>query len=216
MTLRRMLRPALVRVAVLSAGAALASCTGVDSDANRFEDMAQHVANIRLDGAPAGSGDASLFRPAIRSKPQPLTVQIMDPHDLWDARDGGLRGAVGQVGERVVEAASPAVAQVAMQRAVLRPSEPAPLRPAMAEAPAEALATIQLGAYSTPEAARMAWDRAASGPAGAALAGLSPVFEAVEVNGRSFTRLKIVAPAASAVAICQTAAASDPWCARRA
>lgn len=231
MTPRRMLRPALLYVAVLCGGATLASCSGVDSDANRFEGMAQHVSNIRLDGAPetgSKSGHGSLLRPAIRSKPQPLKVQIMDPHDLWDARDGGLRGAVGQIGGRVAEAAAPVVAEVAVQRGALHMAGPAPMRPAIEAEPAEvvlpapriepvvARTAIQLGAYSSPESARLAWAKVSTGAASSALSGLSPVYETVNVNGRSFTRLKIAAPAAAAAAICQAAAVSDPWCARRA
>lgn len=228
MTLCRMLRPALVYATVLSGGAALTSCSAVEGDANRFESMAQHVADIRLDGsAPASphSAEQGHMRPAI-SRAQPLKVELMDPHDLWDARDGGLRGAMGQIGNRVAEVAAPAVADAVVQRASLRIAEEAPMRLAI---PVEAAAVkspsshresaarmVQLGAYSSPAAARVAWSKMSGGVAGHALVGLSPVYEAVEVNGRSFTRLKIAAPASSAAAICQAAAVSDPWCARRA
>ena len=208
----------------------MTSCSAVEGDANRFESMAQHVADIRLDGsAPAASrsGEQAHMRPAITAGPQPLKVELMDPHDLWNARDGGLRGAVGQIGSRVAEVAAPVVAEAAVQRASLRIAEAAPMRPAIQVEPAQVASpalksepavarTIQLGAYSSPEAARVAWSKVSSGAARSALTGLSPVYEAVEVNGRPFTRLKIAAPAASAAAICQAAAVSDPWCARRA
>ncbi|CAN5259562.1 hypothetical protein BH09PSE1_BH09PSE1_25790 [soil metagenome] len=190
-----------------------------------FEGMAQHVADIPLNGsadAPARTAAEQGLRPAL---PAPadnrLKVEVMDPHDLWDARDG-MRSAIQQVGARTVEVAAPVVAGAVVQRVSTRIAEAAPMRPAIARSPAEARTniqprtTIQLGAYSSPEAARAAWADVSTGAARSALKGLSPVFEAVQVNGRPFTRLRVAAPAATAAAICRAAEVSDPWCARRA
>ncbi|HZV84233.1 MAG TPA: SPOR domain-containing protein, partial [Brevundimonas sp.] len=63
-------------------------------------------------------------------------------------------------------------------------------------------------------AARAAWVRLQSGQAAWALDGLSPVYETVEVGGRTLTRLKVRAPAAGAAAVCAAAGIDDPWCRR--
>jgi hypothetical protein len=49
-------------------------------------------------------------------------------------------------------------------------------------------------------------------PSGAALAGLSPVFEPVEVQGRRLIRLKSYAPAKQAASLCLAAGVDDHWC----
>lgn len=193
----------------------------VEGDPHRFEGMARQVADLRLDGSeptadtPSRTAAGEGLRPAIpRTGDGRLKVEVMDPHDLWDARDG-MRGAIEQVGSRVVEVAAPVAAEAVVQRVSAR-IEPAPMRPAIARQPSEARTTIQLGAYSSPDAARAAWTEVSTGAARNALKGLSPVFEAVQVNGRPFTRLRVAAPAATAAAICRAAEVSDPWCARRA
>ena len=204
---------------------ATASCGMVEGGPNRFENMARSVAEVRLDGstdAPVLTAPEKGLRPAFASTdtaaptqgPGRLKVEVMDPHDLWDARDAGLRGAITQASTRAVEAAAPMVAEAVVRRVSTRIAEAAPMRPAIAQ-PAVARTTIQLGAYSSPEAARAAWIDVSSGAARSALKGLAPVFETVQVNGRPFTRLKVAAPAAAASAICRAAEVTDPWCARR-
>lgn len=228
MTLRRMLRPVLVPAAVLWVGAMLASCSGADGQARSFESLAQMVSAVRINEASdpkAEPGRGGLFHPALR-KPQPLQVQIMDPHDLWDARDGGLKGAVGQIGDRLAEAAAPVVSEVVIQRAALQVNAPPSLRPGPKDEPERTAppmpmadpgirwTKLQLGAYSDREAARLAWLRVSNGEARSALTGLSPLYETIDADGRRLTRLKVAAPISSAAAICRAAAASDPWCAR--
>lgn len=232
MTPSRMLRPVLVCLTLTGVGVSTASCGMVDADPHRFESMAQKVADIRLDGseapasptpAPAahpltGTAEASGLRSALR-------VEVMDPHELWDARDG-LTHAVRQESAAVVEAAAPAVAHAAMGAVVqqvstratevARPARADGLRSGLSSAPTTARTTIQLGAYSSEAAARSAWTTVKAGAARTALSGLSPVFESVTVNGRTLTRLKVAAPTAAAVAICRAAQVSDPWCARQA
>ena len=160
------------------------------------------------------------MRPATTDSKAPLRVEIMDPHDLWDARDAGLRGAIQRETSHVVEAAAPAVARAVVQQAADRVAFRAtaePLRPAIRPTAAMTVrTTIQLGAYSSEAAARSAWTAVSTGAARQSLKGLSPMFEAVQVNGRALTRLKVAAPAATAAAICRAAQVSDPWCARRA
>jgi hypothetical protein len=204
MTPGRMLRPVLIGLLGLST----ASCGFVEGDPQRFEKLAQAVADIPLDGGPATSADAGL-RPAMVSAeqvadPGALRVEVLDPHALWDARDNGLRGAVERAAPAVVEAAAPAVTRAVVQE-VTRASDG--LRPQAV------LETLQLGAFSSPDAARAAWTRIAA--AGDAVSTMTPAFEAVEVDGRTLTRLKVAAPADAARAVCRAADAADLGCLRR-
>ncbi len=234
MTPSRMLRPVLVSLALSGVGLTTASCGMVDADPHRFESMAQKVADIRLDGSEAPASPTPAPAPltgtaAASGLRSGLRVEVMDPHELWDARDG-LTHAVRQESAAVVEAAAPAVAHAATQAAMgavvqrvstratetARPARSDGLRSGLAAAPAATRTTIQLGAYSSEAAARSAWSTVKAGAASHALNGLSPVFERVTVNGRALTRLKVAAPTAAAVAICRAAQVSDPWCARRA
>lgn len=220
MTSRLVIRPVLALAAVL-----LASCGGVDGDPNRFENIAENIAAIPLDGQHAAAQNAEKkgLRPAL----QPVRVEVMDPHALWDARDAGLRGAVEQAAPKMIEAAAPAMihavskdlserAAVVTRAVDLRPALPAQERrasgPRAKAMPGRAL--VQLGAFSTEDAARAAWGRLKSGEAAWALADLSPVFEPVQVGERRLVRLKVPAPASGAAAVCAAAGIDDPWCRR--
>jgi hypothetical protein len=222
MTPSLLIRPVLA--ILLTAG--LAACGAVDSDPHRFENLAERVAAVPLDGsapaqssatpaaAPVRTAEANGLRPALR-------VEVLDPHALWDARDG----LVQQASVRVAEAAAPAVAQAVtreasnrVEAALSRPAaagEPR-LRPAIATASRSGQGLVQLGAYSSQEGARAAWDRLKSGGAAWALDGLSPTFETVRVDGRDLVRLKVRAPGAGAAALCAAAGIDDPWCRRSA
>ena len=209
MTPSLLLRPVLA----CAAAASLSACGMIDSDPHRFEAMAESVAAIPLDGE-AGAATARTqaetgLRPALR-------VQVMDPHALWDARDGGLGRMAGDPAPRLVAAMAPSTAEAVVQtvsarldsaaaKAGLRPAQPQrPKAPSGANA-----ALVQIGAYSSEAAARAAWARLD-------LEDLTPVFEAVEVDGRRLTRLKVRAPASGAAAVCAAAGIDDPWCHRTA
>jgi len=213
MTPSRMLRPVLLGLA----GLATSSCSLVEGDPHRFESMAQVVAEIPLDGGsrPVRTAAETGLRPPMAVteavvNPGALRVEVMDPHDLWDARDAGLRGAVERAGPALIEAAAPMVAEAVVQRV-------------SAEMPARRLAapvqravqrtTLQLGAFASPAAAQRAWGRIAD--AGHGVADLTPVFEAVEVDGRSLTRLKVSTPVDAARAVCRAADAAKLGCLRR-
>jgi hypothetical protein len=205
-----MLRPVLVGLA----GLATSSCGMVESDPHRFESMARAVAEIPLDGGARPAADGGL-RPAMAvaepsASPGALRVEVLDPHDLWDARDAGLRGAVERAAPAMIEAAAPVVAEAMVRQVADRMPRP---RAEQAVVRDVARTTLQLGAFSSPAAARAAWTRIAS--SGQAVAGLSPLFEAVEVDGRSLTRLKVVAPADAARAVCRAADAARLGCLRR-
>ena len=213
MTFVACVRPVLVLLAI----AGSAGCGAVE-DPHRFETMGQQVADIPLDGqvqpkvqsvnAQAQGG----LRPA-------LTVDVMDVHDFWDARDG-IASATDAVVEGVADTVKPVVSH-----AVIRQAEDATdgitLRPAIhaQDVPLETVmrpssGLVQLGAYASEEAARAAWTRLKSGSAAWALEGLTPVYEAVEVNGRRLVRLKVQTPPAGAPAVCAAAGIDDPWCHR--
>ncbi|MCS6625028.1 SPOR domain-containing protein [Roseibacterium beibuensis] len=211
--------PSLIIRPVLAclAAATLSACGMVDADPHRFENMAEAVAAIPLDGqaehvdvrAPAARTAAEAgLRPALK-------VEVMDPHALWDARDGGLRGMAEEQGQRFAAAAAPAVADAVVRNVSTRidaAAAQAGLRPARAPRSAPAPAggkLVQIGAYSSEAAARAAWARLD-------LDGLTPVFEAAEVGGRRLTRLKVNAPASGAAAVCAAAGIDDPWCHRAA
>ena len=212
-------RPILRPVVALVAAVGLNACGMIESDPNRFENLANSVASIDLEGrAPTA---ATPHRTAAESGLRPaLRVEVMDPHALWDARDG-LDGAVQRAAPRIVAAAAPAVADAVVRQVSDRvdaASARAGLRPALSPRPATRASggLVQLGAYSSDAAARSAWSRLKSGEARSSLSGLTPVYESVEVGGRRLVRLKVAAPAAGAAAICAAADIDDPWCNRAA
>ncbi|CAL1691384.1 hypothetical protein MMB232_01522 [Brevundimonas subvibrioides] len=205
----------------------------VEGDPNRFESIAQAVASVPLDGSGGPSRKASegSIRPAVVdaaaiANPGALKVEVMDPHALWDARDLGLRGVVEQAAPAMVEAAAPVVTQAVLQQVsdrlpTMRPThavEEEPVRMSTA-GPRETLSTagpretLQLGAFSSPSAARAAWSRIRA--AGASVADLTPAFETVDVDGRTLTRLKVTTSGEAARAVCRAADAADLGCLRR-
>ncbi|RZJ42677.1 MAG: hypothetical protein EON87_14105 [Brevundimonas sp.] len=209
---------AALRPAVLaSLSLALGACGMVEGDPNRFQKFGEQVASLDIPMNPGEAGrviggmpDAAAggLRAAIPTPRQStgprdaLKVQVMDPHDLWDAREDGLRGALVQA---AVAEAAPRMAQAAVQQVAVRTQS------------AVRRTTIQLGAYSSAEAAQTAWTTARRSFSGAALNSLSPTFEAVTVNGRHLTRLKVgPVPIETAAALCRAAEVADPWCARAA
>lgn len=211
MTPRLLIRPVLACVAA----GALSGCGMVETDPHRFETMAEAVAAIPLDGqsGPAGKTPGAARTATDAGLRPALQVQVMDPHALWDARDGGLRGMAEDQGQRLAAAAAPAVADAVVRNVSARIDEAAAqagLRPARSPVAAVTDAAgdlVQIGAYSSEAAARAAWARLD-------LDGLTPVYEAAEVGGRRLTRLKVRAPAAGAAAVCAAAGIDDPWCRR--
>lgn len=227
MTPSRMLRPVFLGLA----GLATSSCGMVEADPHRFESMAQAVASVSLDGAavPVRNAGESGLRPAMIDSasvadPGALRVEVLDPHQLWDARDAGLRGVVEQAAPVMIQAAAPLVAQAVMQqvadgvstvRTVAAPQTRPVVTRAVEVRPVETIRreTLQLGAFSSPAAARAAWGRISA--AGAGLASLSPAYETVDVDGRTLTRLKVSASGDAVRAVCRAADMADLGCLRR-
>jgi hypothetical protein len=196
MVLRILFRPVLVAAAATT----LSACGVVEADPARFENLARMVSDVPVSmerpgrEAPRTAADIGLRRA------RPLTVQVMDPHDLWDARDG--------LAPAMVKAAAPVVAGAAVEE-VKR--QAAGLRPAVMPARSAGTRVIQLGAFSSREGAEAAWSKFSAHDA---LSELSPRFEPVTVDGRDLVRLKVAAPADAAAAVCAAARVDGPWCAR--
>lgn len=198
-------------VLVCLAAATLSACGMTEADPHRFEKFAENIAAIPVsDDRTAVSEDAPALETADAGSRKPLTVEVMDPHALWDARDGLMPA--------MAEAAAPVVAEAAIERVVAE-AAPAP-KPAVHVRPVPAVRRggdlVQIGAYSSEASARAAWARLKNGQASWALEGLDPVYETVDVNGRRLTRLKVRVPGAGAAAVCAAAGIDDPWCHRAA
>ncbi len=205
-----MVQPVLHRLPLavaFSAGAlTLASCGVNERDPHRFEVLAQSVAAIPVSAEGEGEATASAAAAsAPRQRAAPLKVELMTPHELWDAREGLVaKEGLGRV--RRTSAATPAASAY--------PDFEAPAPAVPTERPSTPTRHVQLGAFSSEEGARAAWSRLSRSAGGAALSGLQPAYEAVEVGGRRLIRLKVAATAEQAQILCRDLAASDPWCAR--
>ncbi|MEN5051194.1 SPOR domain-containing protein [Brevundimonas naejangsanensis] len=205
-----MIQPVLHRlpiaVALSAAALALASCGVNERDPHRFEALAQSVASIPVSAEAEGQAASAVASGAPRQRAAPLKVELMTPHELWDAREGLVaKEGLGKV--RRTSAAAPAASAY--------PDFEAPAPAVPTERPSAPTARhVQLGAFSSEEGARAAWSRLSRSTGGAALSGLQPAYEAVEVGGRRLVRLKVAATAEQARVLCRDLAASDPWCAR--
>lgn len=200
-------------IPLMAATAALAACDAADQDGERFEKVAERIAAIPLtadEAQGAGTPRPASPREEARAPVVPLRVELMTPHQLWDARDG-IRVRPAVVLPRDPEpVAAPAAEPAEKPAAPALPPPAAPVQTAQVAA-ADNRTTIQLGAYGSQAAAQNAWDQLA-----AVTQGLNPVFEPVTVNGRSLVRLKVQAGEGQARALCAVAAASDAWCLRAA
>ncbi|WP_415287188.1 SPOR domain-containing protein [Brevundimonas sp. S1H14] len=205
-----MIQPVLHRlplaVALSAAALVLASCGVNERDPHRFEALAQSVAAIPVSAEAEGQAASGAASSTPRQRAAPLKVELMTPHELWDAREGLVaKEGLGKV--RRTSAAAPAASAY--------PDFEAPAPAVPAERPSTPTARhVQLGAFSSEEGARAAWSRLSRSTGGAALSGLQPAYEAVEVGGRRLVRLKVAATAEQAQILCRDLAASDPWCAR--
>ena len=200
----------ILRLGSVSALVALLSGCGVaEADPHRFEGVAERIAAIPLSAKSAPTREPAGPRNAEEAGLRPLKVELLTPHQLWDARDGLTAKAAA-----VLPAMPPVFhdpeAPPEVQAAASVKREAQPLRRVAVTAPSSAV-LIQLGAYASQASALAAWERL-----GQSGSGLNPVFEPVEVNGRRLVRLKVRAGSTQARALCERAAASDPWCVRAA
>lgn len=199
----------ILRLGSVGAQAALlAGCGMAEADPHRFEGVADRIAAIPLSAEAEPARLAVEPRKAETAGSRPLKVELLTPHQLWDARDGltSKAAAVLPVMPSVfIDPEAPPEVQAAQQQQTAKPP-----RSVTVAAPSSAV-LIQLGAYASQASAQTAWERLGQGSSG-----LNPVFEPVEVNGRRLVRLKVRAGSAQAKALCERVAASDPWCVRAA
>jgi hypothetical protein len=191
--------------------ALLAGCGMAEADPHRFEGVAERIATIPLAAGVEPARPAVEAGKAETTGSRPLKVELLTPHQLWDARDGLTTRAAAVLPALPPvfhDPEAPAEVQVE-QQAVAKPARPAAVA---ASSSSSSAVLIQLGAYASQASARTAWERLGQGTAG----DLKPVFEPVEVNGRRLVRLKVRAGSAQARALCERVAASDPWCVRAA
>ncbi len=188
--------------------ALLAGCGMAEADPHRFEGVADQIAAIPLSSrsvepAREAAREPAGPRNAEEAGLRPLKVELMTPHQLWDARDGLTSKAAA-----ILPALPPVFHDPeapAVEPATVQPETKSLRRVAVGGPSSSRL--IQLGAYSSQASAQAAWDRLGQGASG-----LSPVFEPVQVKGRRLVRLKVRAGSAQAKALCASVAASDPWC----
>jgi len=201
--------------------AVLAGCSeAADGKATSYQDMADHVATIPLSPKTADSVShptqvkLPLERVAQAAGSRaPLKVELMSPHQLWDLRDGPLKVPTIEVPEGTTRAV-PVSDTAPSTTPVVTVTAPAPA--AQQDNDGTGFRTIQLGAYSSEQSARSAWNRLSTGTNAEALSGLAPQFEPAEVGGRQLVRLRVSARESRIQSLCQTVASSDPWCARAA
>ena len=208
MTSAEVLRPVqkhrVVRALTLGLALSASGCGWVEHDPHRFEQMAERVAAIPVSLDRPGKGQLETPMKAAdmglrEARPGAVRVEVMDPHDLWEARDGAMEG--------LVQAAAPAIAEAAVDEVEKRVAAAVPqlrARPVSTHREAEDASLVQLGAFGSEASARTAWARIRSS-APEALAGLTPRFEPVTVDGRSLVRLKVAVPASGAAAVCAAA-----------
>lgn len=186
-------------IAVVPLTALLAGCGFVEADPNRFERWAEGVAAIPVSAEAAGlrgpllsAQTVGLRGPIEPGSRTPMRIEVVEPEVLWDARaDGFAAVATAAVAEAVVEQTVNHAPEVVEQ--VVR----------------TAGRTIQLGAFSSRQAAEAAWAQM-SGHSG--LVGVSPLFEEIQRDGRTLVRLKASVDEAQAHDVCRAAGAGD-YCA---
>ena len=139
--------------------ALLAGCGVTEADPHRFESMADRIAAIPVSAKAEPGREPAGPRSAEAAGLRPLKVELLTPHQLWDARDGLTSKAAA-----VLPAMPPVFHDpeaLAVEQAAQRP-EAQPLRRVAVAAPSSG-ALIQLGAYASQTSAQAAWDRLGHG-----------------------------------------------------
>ncbi|WP_296817110.1 SPOR domain-containing protein [Brevundimonas sp.] len=194
-----LLRSALVT----SAAVALSSCGLVEANPHRFEQWGEAVAAIPVSAEEAGlRGMLDAGSPPPTGPRTPMRIEVVEPEVLWHARADGFQAGLRGPLEAAARAGTEAVVQEAVRQVTGEGQPPAQL-------PAGGL-TVQLGAFSSREAAEAAWaNLSGQGP----LSGLRPEFQSVERDGRTLYRLRAGPVPSDAVTIVCRAAGAGEWCA---
>lgn len=214
--------------ALLASGSVLAGCIEAPrNDGRMFQRWAEAVAEIPTTDEEAAARDAERARATLaragRPVPDNLTAQVVavaaeqaglrpamsvdvvDPLELPNARDLGLRGMMTVADAVVAERPAQLVrtgASVPVQQRLGHPAPPGGY-------------AARLAAFRTRQEAEAAWNRLKSANAGL-LAGVAPRFETVDLGARGkWVRLMTSAlpTQAAAARVCRAAGVADPWCA---
>ena len=89
------------RPVLIAAAASLAlmagGCGSQDQGQGRFEALADHVAAIDVPLHPAAGARRTGAETGLRPAPfSPVKLAVMDPHDMWDARDAQAGAVIEQ------------------------------------------------------------------------------------------------------------------------
>lgn len=191
------LRPAAIAAL---AGLGLCGCEArIDNDGHMFQRMADRVSSIPVEKDSPAAADPSPSQARTGDPREPMTVAVVDPLDMPNAADAGLRRAIRAVSD---EAQKPAVQ--AGLRAVIR-----------ASVTGEERGSVQLAAFPSEDAARNAW-RAMVRAHPDALGGLTPRYERADLGSRGvWFRLKAgpVLSSSQAQEVCSAAGVDARWCA---
>ena len=208
--------------AAIASGAVLSGCMEAPrNDGQMFQRWAQAVAEIPTTDEEAAQRDAERARATLARAGQQLTdapgtvtfraeqaglrpamtVTLVDPLELPNARDLGLRGMMD-----VADAAAsqrPRIQQASLSR------------PAAAPQPSGGYAA-RLAAFRTRGEAEATWRKLQAANAGL-LSGVAPRFETVDLGARGKWVRLMTGPLptqAAAARICRAAGVTDPWCSR--
>lgn len=214
--------------AVIAGGAVLSGCMEAPkNDGRMFQRWAQAVSEIptsdeeaalrdagraretlaraaQTAAAPADAPGAITFRAEQAGLRPAMTVTLVDPLDLPNARDLGLRG--------MIDAADvTAQGQPRVQRASLTRSAPSQV-----SAQGSGGYAARLAAFRTRSEAEATWRKLQSANAGL-LSGVAPRFETVDLGARGKWVRLMAGPLptqAAAARVCRAAGVNDPWCSR--
>lgn len=173
------------------------------------EALARDAGRARATLAQVGEGAASpadapsnfTFRAEQAGLRPAMTVTLVDPLDLPNARDLGLRGMIDA-------ADAPDLLKPRIQQASLD-------RPSAAPRPSGGYAA-RLAAFRTRADAEATWRKLQAANAGL-LSGVAPRFETVDLGARGKWVRLMTGPLptqAAAARVCRAAGVTDPWCSR--
>jgi hypothetical protein len=191
------LRPALIAIATIG----LSACgVRIDNDGHMFQRMSDRVSAIPVED-PASDLSAAQDQPASApSKDQaPVTVAVVDPLDMPNAADAGLRRAIRAVADQTEKPEVQAGLRAAIHAAVT----------------GEERGSVQLAAFPSEDSARQAWRMIVRAHPDA-LGGLKPSFERADLGAKGvWFRLKAgpVLTASQAREVCAAAGVDGRWCA---
>lgn len=188
-----------IRMFAVASVVMLAGCAGQEGDTARFESWGEALAAV-----PVSASDNGLRGPMGDRTRDGMRVELVHPDVLWDARAVGFETALRDHAQTAME-------DVAVQVARDTVADATALAPAIVrEAVRPSGVSVQLGAFSSQAAAEAAWSRLESH---GGLAAAQPIYETVERDGRTLTRLRAWPVAAEVVSdVCHAAGAGD-WCA---